>query len=419
MINLEYLISNLEAYKKNLQNRQLRFEDFNLDALAKLAHEKKELSRKVQELQRQRNLLSGRVEEREKAKEIKLNLQSAEGKLREIQKELNAALANLPNMAASDVPLGKSDSDNVVLREVGAKPNFSFTPKDYLSLAGGFIDTARASKVAGTRFGYLFGDVALLEFALVDLAFKTLIPQGFMPVIPPVMIKPKVFENMGRLSKAQGEERYRLEKDNLYLVGSAEHTIGPIHMGEILQGGELPKRYVGFSSCFRREAGSYGKDTKGILRVHQFDKVEMFSFVLPEKSEEEHQFLLAKQEELMQKLGLPYRIMQICTGDLGFTDYKSYDIETWLPGEGKYRETHSCSNTTDFQSRGVNVKYKKVTSYKLQATNYVHMLNATAFAIGRMLIAIIENNQQEEGSILIPKILQGYVGKDRITGSSN
>lgn len=424
MIDPAYLTNNLEAYKKNLENRQLKAEDFHLDKLKELVTKRKELSKRVQDLERQRNLLSGRVppfakamggkEEMERAKELKAHLQEAEGTLREIQKGLDEALLNLPNMASPDSPIGKSDSENVLVREVGEKPHFPFTPKDYLSLAGDLIDTARASKVAGTRFGYLFGDLALLEFALVDLAFKTLIPQNFMPVIPPVMIKPQVFAGMGRLSKGDEDQRYHLEKDNLYLAGSAEHTIGPIHMNETLKAQELPKRYLGFSTCFRREAGSYGKDTKGILRVHQFDKVEMFSFTLPEESEKEHQFLLAKQEELMQKVGLPYRVMQICTGDIGFPDYKAYDIETWMPGEGRYRETHSCSNTTDFQARGVNVRYKKEGK-----SAFIHMLNATAFAIGRTLIAILENYQQKDGSINVPPALQSYVGKDIIKCRAN
>ena len=214
------------------------------------------------------------------------------------------------------------------------------------------------------------------------------------------MIKPEMFAGMGRLAGEQVEERYYLPKDNLYLVGSAEHTLGPMHADEILRNKELPKRYVGFSTCFRREAGSYGKDTKGILRVHQFDKVEMFSFCAPDQSEEEHQFLLACQEELMQDLKLPYRVMQICTGDLGWTDARQYDIETWLPSQNQYRETHSCSNTTDFQARGINCKYDK--------GGYVHMLNATGLAMGRMIIAIIENYQTSEGDFDLPDVLRKY-----------
>jgi len=421
MIDLEYLKNNIEEYKKNLKDRQLKVEDFKLEEITKLYEEKKELTRQVQEIERQRNLLTGRRQKQvdEKAKKLRSELQELESKLREAGSVLETLSMNLPNIASPEVPVGKNEKDNIVMREVGEKRKFDFEPKDYLALAGWLVDMERGANVAGRRFAYLFGDLVLLEFALAKLAFDVLLPKGFIPVLPPVMIKPEVFSGMGRLGKGQEGERYFMPKDNLYLVGSAEHTIGPIHMNEILREDELPKRYLGFSTCFRREAGSYGKDTKGILRVHQFDKVEMFSFTTPEKSEEEHQFLLACQEELIHKLELPYRVIQICTGDLGFTDWKQYDIETWMPGEGTYRETHSCSNTTDFQARGVNIKYRVQASSLKSQVRYVHILNATAFAIGRILIAIIENYQQKDGSIVIPKVLQSYVGKDRITNSAN
>ena len=240
---------------------------------------------------------------------------------------------------------------------------------------------------------------------------KRLSKKGFVPVVPPVMIRPKVFMGIGRLAADQKDERYYFPADDLYLVGSAEHTLGPIHMNETLRDKELPKRYVAFSTCFRREAGSYGKDTKGILRVHQFDKVEMFSFANPEKSGEEHEFLLSCQEDLLSALGLPYRVVEICTGDMGWTDAKAYDCETWLPGQpstgsgqgtakGAYRETNSCSNTTDFQARGIGCKTDK--------GGYVHMLNATGLAIGRIVIAIIENYQTAEGDFEMPEVLKEY-----------
>lgn len=336
----------------------------------------------------------------------------------DLKKKRDAILVTLPNLPFEDVPLGKDDSANVVLREVGEKPKFKTKPRHYIDIAKelGLIDTDKAASVSGTRFGYLLGDAALLEFALVQLAFDLTLKEGFKPIIPPVMIKPEVFAGMGRLAPGDKKERYFLPEDNLYLVGSAEHTIGPFHMNDTLEASELPKRYVGFSTCFRREAGSYGKDTKGILRVHQFDKVEMFSFAHPDKSEEEHKFLLSLQEKLMQKLELPYRVVEISTGDMGFTDARQYDIETWFPGEGKYRETHSASNTTDFQARGMNVKYRVKNQGSRVKSQYVHMLNATAFAIGRTLIAIIENYQTAKGTVLIPKALQEYMGKKEIKG---
>lgn len=361
---------------------------------------------RVEELRARLNALS-KEKKIEDAKRVKAELKEAEKELPALLAARDEFLGKLPNLPDPAWPVGKDESENKELRFVGKKPEFDFAPKDYLALgeALGVIDVARAAKVSGSRFGYLLGKAALLEFALVQFVLQKLTAKGFRAVVPPVMIKPEVFRGMGRLTGEQEEERYYLPKDDLYLVGSAEHTIGPMHMDEVLDAKTLPLRYVGFSTCFRREAGSYGKDTKGILRVHQFDKVEMFSYADPEHSNEEHEFLLATQEELMQALGLHYRVVQICTGDMGFTDARHYDIEAWLPGEGGYRETHSCSNTTDFQARGVNIKYKSEKGNAL-----VHMLNATGFAIGRTIIAIMEQYQQPDGSIKIPEALQPFTG---------
>ncbi|KKU14690.1 MAG: Serine-tRNA ligase [Parcubacteria group bacterium GW2011_GWB1_45_9] len=352
----------------------------------------------------------------EEARKNKETLRPKEKELAALAAKRGALLEEFPNIPFSDVPVGKSEKDNKVIREKGARPQFSFKPREYMEVdaAKKMIDTERASKVSGSRFGYLVGDAVLLEFALVRLAFEKLVSNGFIPVIPPVMIRPEAYKGMGRLAGDQKEERYYLEKDDIYLVGSSEHTLGPLHMGEVLDEKTLPRRYAGFSTCFRREAGSYGKDTKGILRVHQFDKVEMFSFAKPEDSDNEHKFLLSCQEELMNELELPYRVVEICTGDMGWTDARQYDIEVWLPGQNQYRESHSCSNTTDFQARGISARYKE-TRDKRQETSYLHMLNATALAIGRILIAIIENYQTEKSAIKVPKALQSYVGKEEIS----
>ncbi len=268
------------------------------------------------------------------------------------------------------------------------------------------IDTERAAKVAGSRFGYLKGGAVMLEFALVNLAFDILNKKGFIPVIPPVIIKPEMAWAMGYLEQTNKDEAYHLEQDNLYLTGTSEQTLGTMRAGETLRESELPLRYAGFSTCFRRESGSYGKDTKGILRVHQFDKIEMFSFVRPEDSINEHKLLLQTERELMDALKLPYQVLHICSGDLGATAAEKYDLETWLPSENRYRETHSTSNCTDFQSRRLSVRYQK----KEGKTEFVHTLNGTAFAIGRILIMIIENYQQKDGSIKVPEVLQKYTG---------
>jgi len=275
----------------------------------------------------------------------------------------------------------------------------------------GVIDVETAGKVSGPRFTYLKGDLALMEFALVQFALNKLSQKGFVPVVPPVMIKPEIYIKMARLDPGQEEERYFMPNDDLYLIGSAEHTLGPLHMDEIINQNDLPKRYVGFSTCFRREAGSYGKDTRGILRVHQFDKVEMESFTTAADGAQEQELMVSIQEELMQELGLPYHVVIVCTGDMGGPDARQYDIETWIPSENKYRETHSADYMTDYQSRRLNTR-AKLSDGKVEL---VHMNDATVLAVGRTLIAIMENYQNADGTITIPEVLRPIMGKDKIT----
>ncbi len=273
------------------------------------------------------------------------------------------------------------------------------------------IDTERAAKISGTRFAYLRREAALLEFALIQLALETLIKEGFMPVIPPVLVGERPMAGMGYLEHGGRDEMYYLSEDKLFLAGTSEQSVVPMHMDEVLNESDLPLRYVAFSPCFRREAGSYGKDTKGILRVHQFDKIEMVSYTTPEKSDEEHEFLLSLEEKLMGMLKLPYQVIKMCTGDLGDPAARKYDIETWIPSQDKYRETHSTSTITDFQARRLNIRFKRNSTSKLE---YAHTLNGTAFAIGRILIAILENYQRADGTIAVPQALQKYCGFDVI-----
>ncbi len=410
MIDIQFIRNAPDAVREGLKKRgrdiALVDEFLAVDALWRERSTSLDVLRaELNELSKARN-----IEEAKKKKEI---IKVAEAVRRELEIKRAELLDRFPNTPAADAPVGKDDSENKLIREVGEKREFNFEPKDYLTIAEalGVIDVKKAAEVSGSRFGYLKGKAALLEFALLQLAMKTLVTKGFVPVVPPVMIRPEVFKGMGRLAADQRDERYYLPSDDAYLVGSAEHTVGPIHMNETLRAKDLPKRYVAFSTCFRREAGSYGKDTKGILRVHQFDKVEMFSFADPEKSEAEHAFLLACQEELLSALKIPYRVVEICTGDMGWTDAKAYDCESWMPGQpstssgqenikGAYRETNSCSNTTDFQARGIGAKLDK--------GGFVHMLNATGFAMGRMIIAIIENYQTETGDFEIPEALKPF-----------
>lgn len=354
----------------------------------------------------------------EEAKKLKEELRLKEETLYAEEKLREDVLRQLPNPAYAYVPLGKSDKENVVLRDVGEKPKFDFLPKDYLTLAEALdlIDVARGAKVSGARFSYIKREAALLEFALVRFVFDSLLPHGFIPVVPPVMVKEEMMRGMGYVDRGEDrDETYFLEKDGLYLVGTSEQSMGPMCADEIFTEEELPKRYVAFSTCFRREAGSYGKDTKGILRVHQFDKLEMFSFCHPDRSLEEHKFLLSMEEQMMQALGVPYHVLDICTGDLGTPAAAKFDIEAWMPGQndgkGEYRETHSTSNTTDFQSRRLNVRFRpRPGDEGNKKPEYVHLLNGTAFAIGRIMIAIFENYQRKDGTIAIPKVLQPLMG---------
>jgi len=407
MLDVNLIRQNPEKVREGMARRHR--DESSVDEFISLDAQWRGLVDEVNLLKQRQNELS-KARKINEARENKEIIKEKESELRKIADARGEALDNIPNIPFGDVPDGENETGNVVVREEGRKPRFDFEPKDYVELGEllGVIDVERAARTSGSRFGYILGDAVLLEFALVKLAFDVLAKENFIPVVPPVMIKPEVYRGMGRLAGEQKEERYYLPKDDLFLTGSAEHTIGPMHMDEVLDARILPRRYVGFSTNFRREAGSYGKDTRGILRVHQFDKVEMFSFSLPEKSEEEHRFLLAMQEKLMRMLDLPYRVVEICAGDMGWTDARQFDIETWMPGQREYRETHSCSNTTDFQAHGIRARYRTPEDGEVR---HLHMLNATAFAIGRMLIAILENFQKKDGSVVVPQALQGYVGK--------
>ena len=401
MLDIKFIRDNPDKVKEGLAKKQVKID---LDRLLALDEARRGSLQKIESLRAEQNKLG--KEDIVKARGIKAEIKSLEPELANTEKELNSLMRQIPNLPQDDVPVGKDEKDNVVLREVGSKPKFDFEPKDYMTIAEklDLIDVKRAAKVSGTRFGYLKGEVALLELALINLAFEVLSKEGFVPIIPPVMIKPEMMEAMGYIDTPEDRaERYFLKENDLVLVGTSEQSIGPMRKDDILEEKKLPKRYVAFSSCFREEAGAYGKDTKGILRVHQFDKVEMFSICQPEKSREEHQFLLKMEEKLMKSLDLPYRVVQLCTGDLARPSASTIDIETWMPGQGEYRETHSTSNCTDFQARRLNIRYRSK-----KGLEFVHTLNGTAFAIGRMLISIIENCQQKDGSVKVPKALQKY-----------
>ncbi|HEX8993971.1 MAG TPA: serine--tRNA ligase, partial [Candidatus Paceibacterota bacterium] len=385
-----------------------------------------EINRKRNEAQEARNYEAG--------KQLKEELAAAEEKHRALEKELVSLLVKLPNIPSPDTPIGPDESGNRVLRQWGdtsislgtGKP-YDFTPKAHWDIGRdlGIIDSEKAAEVVGARFTYLKGDLAMLQYALVDYTMKTLTSREklqkiiddaglsvsaapFIPVVPPVMVKKQVQVRMARFLTP--EEHYLFPEDDLMLVGSAEHTLGPLHMDETLREEELPIRYVGYSVAFRREAGAAGKDTRGILRQHQFDKIEMESFVRPEDGYREQDFLVAIQEHFMQELKLPHQVVLVCTGDMGFPDQRQMDVETWMPGQNTYRETHSADYVGGFQARRLQTRIKRADG----TTEPVHMNDATAFAMGRTLIAILENYQQADGSVVVPEVLRPHMGKDKI-----
>jgi len=415
MLDIRFIRENLNKVKKSCKNKQVKVD---IDKLLKMDEKKRRIQTELEKIFAQKNKASkeiSKAKDKKKKQNIISKMQKIDKKgdklkesLKKIDKEFEILMYQVPNIALDDVPVGKSENDNVVIRKVGGKTKFDFKPKDYMEIAEklDLIDVKRAAKVSGTRFGYLKNQAVLLEFALINLAFNTLGEEGFAPIIPPIMIKSDKIRGMGYLEQADVEEAYYLPKDDLFLAGTAEQPIGTMHAGEIFEEKNLAKRYVGFSTCFRREAGSYGKDTKGIFRVHQFDKIEMFSFCHPDKSTKEHQLILSLEEKLMKFLKIPYQVIHICTADLGNPAASKYDIEAWIPSEQRYRETHSASNCTDFQARRLNIRYRN----KNNKLKFVHTLNGTGFAIGRTIIAIIENYQQKDGSIKIPEVLQKYTG---------
>lgn len=421
MLDLRFIRENKEKVKASNEKRGLKL---NVDELISLDEQRRKKIQEVQDLKAEQNKLG--KENIQEAQGIKQQIKNLEPELQSIQEKVGELLLQIPNVLADDVPPGKDESQNVVLRTWGEPQRFSFEPKDHVALGEDLdiIDIERAAKVTGARFAYLKREAALLEFALVQYVLETLTSEKtlqkiagrtysskpFIPVVPPVMVRPEVFRKMARLTEEDKNERYHLSQDDLYLIGSAEHTLGPMHIDESIEEKGLPLRYIGFSTSFRREAGSYGKDTRGILRVHQFDKLEMESFVHPNDSLKEQEFFVAIQEYLLQNLNIPYRVMLMCSGETGMPDARQVDVESWLPGQGKYRETHTADLMTDYQARRLNTRFKK----KDGKHEYVHTVDATAFAIGRTLVAIMENYQQKDGSIKIPKVLQKHLGKSEI-----
>jgi seryl-tRNA synthetase len=346
----------------------------------------------------------------EKAKSLSIQVKEAESKKSATEEKFRALALSLSNIVDPSAPIG-GESDFKVIEEVGKVPNFNFEPKDHVELGKilGAIDVERGAKVSGARFYYLTGPGALLELALVNYAIALATKAGFIPVIPPVLVKPEAMEGTGFLGQA-AENVFHLKEDDFYLVGTSEVPLAAYHMDEILDLNKLPLRYSGYSPCFRREAGSYGKDTRGIIRVHQFEKVEMFSFCRVEDAAAEHQRLLAWEREFLDAMEIPYRVIDVATGDLGSSAIRKFDCEAWIPTQGAFREVTSTSNCTDFQARRLNIRSKGE-----NGTSPVATLNGTLVAVPRMIVAILENHQQSDGSVILPKALQSYLGTERLT----
>lgn len=419
MLDIKFIRENPEIVRAALKNKN---REVDLDRLLSLADSRKEAAQLVSDLNRKKNEAAA-ARDIEAGRAVKEELKAAEDAHQELERELLKLLTKIPNIPSPDTPVGPDESGNKVVRTWGEKPTFPFEAKAHWDLgpALGIINTEKAGEISGARFTYLMGDLVKLQFGLIQHVFATLSSKEklekiaqeagieidtkpFIPVLPPVMMRSTVMNRMARLDPI--DERYYFEKDDIVLVGSAEHTMGPLHMDETLDEQTLPVRYVGYSTAFRREAGSYGKDTKGILRQHQFDKIEMETFTRPEDGYTEQDFLVAIQEHLMRELKLPHQVVLVCTGDMGFPDQRQVDIETWMPGQDTYRETHSSDYVGGFQARRLNTRVKRQDG----TLEPVHMNDATVFAIGRTLIAIIENYQQADGTIAVPEILQPYVG---------
>lgn len=427
MIDIKILREQPESVKLACKQKNV---PLDIDAILRLDLHELELIKKLDEVNRLRNE-AAKTKDIEKGKSLKGEGITLEKELSEIRAELDPLLLKIPNLPSDDTPVGKDDSENVVLRKVGTPKTFAFNAKEHFELgeALGIIDAKRGTEVAGTRFSYLLGDLVLLQNALYQFVLSILISEKiladiiaksglsvsskpFIPVVPPLFIRPEVFQKMARIEPR--EERYHIESDDLYLIGSAEHTLGPLHMDEILKESDLPMRYTAFTSAFRREAGSYGKDMKGIIRLHQFEKMEMESFTSAEQGIAEQNFLVAIQEFITAQLGIAYQIVMCCTGDQGDPDARHLDLETWMPGQNKYRETHSADYMTDYQARRLGTKMRREDG----KSEFVHTNDATAFA-GRTLVAIMENYQNEDGTIGIPDVLQPFMGGRTIISSKS
>lgn len=428
MIDIQLLRDNPDFVKEKTAQKGY---EVDIDRLLILDGERRELLQTVETLRQERNQIADAMKQAqgkpdqtqiERGRELKVELAEREGYLETVEVEWLALLKKVPNMPLEDVPVGASEDENVVTKTVGEKPQFDFEPKTHAQIAEakGWLDKERAAKVTGSRFAYIKGDLVKLQFAIIQFVIDKLSDQAFidaviaennlqvsnkpfLPVLPPFLIRTDLYDAMDRLEPR--EDRYKLEVDDLWLQGSAEHVLGSMHADEIFSEADLPVRYIGYATSFRREAGTYGKDMEGMFRMHQFDKLEMESLGAGENGLQEHLFLIAIQEKIMQTLGIPYQLLTKCTADIGKPNARGVDIEAWLPGQGKYRETHTADYMSDYQARRLKTRVRRESGVELIATN-----DATALPLSRGPIAIIENYQTAEGDVIIPEALRQYMG---------
>ncbi len=427
MLDIKFIRENKALVEAAARKKRVAVD---INALLATDDHRRALQQQFDEVNRARNELAEQGKEGKpsaehiaEGKRLKEQSLALENDMRVAEEELHRLAYVIPNVPTADTPEGSDESGNQIIKEWGEKPKFDFEPKAHwdLGTALDIIDNERAAKVSGARFTYLKRDAALMEYALIQFALSILINREkiadiireekldlpdtpFVPVVPPIFIKPDIFEKMARLNPK--EERYHIPSDDLYLIGSAEHTLGPIHMDEIIVEHELPLRYVAFSPALRREAGAAGKDTRGIIRLHEFHKLEMETFSMPEQGLAEHKLLIAVEEHLLQQLNLPYQVLLKCVGDIGDPNARGVDINTWMPGQDRYCETHTADYMTDYQARRLNTRLRRTDN----TLTFAHMNDATALAIGRMLAAILENYQNADGSVRIPDVLQSYLG---------
>jgi serine--tRNA ligase len=426
MLDIRFIRENADAVQRASEQKGYQV---SISDLLELDDSRRDLQKRVDELRQRRNEVASRMKGGkpeqdlvDRGKAIKAELGQLESQLDMVNGRYMALLKQVPNMPHADVPVGLSEDENVEVKVVGDIPQFDFAPKNHYEIAEakGWLDKERAAKVAGARFAYIMGDLVLLQQAIIQFVMNSLTseatmkeiitgagleidPRPFTPVLPPLMIRTEPYDQMDRLQPS--DDRYKIEGEDLWLQGSAEHVLGSMHAGEIFDAKQLPLRYLGFATSFRKEAGTYGKDMEGLIRMHQFDKLEMESFTEAKDSYSEHLLFIAIQEWLLTQLKLPYHVLMKCTADIGKPNARGVDMEVWLPGQGKYRETHTADYMTDYQARRLQTRVRNIDGVSL-----VHTNDATAFALGRCMVAIIENYQTAEGNVVVPEVLRPYLG---------